>query len=138
VACLLILHGPQPSQSALQSPTPKRLSIDAQAKHSGPQARQPLFVCLPGNKYQCLCSAHNPHLDAPGMNAPVDDSSSDESDHDFSGWMDEEEFEARCKNDVRWYAYKTIPGIGRSLKETQERLLNLPAYSVTENGRCGR
>lgn len=66
------------------------------------------------------------------------DESSDESDHDFSDWMDEEEFDARCKNDVYWYAYDIIPEVGQSLKEIDERLLNLPPETLVENDRCER
>lgn len=73
------------------------------------------------------------------MSTPTYDDSSDESDHgDFSDWMDDKEFYARCKNDVYWYAYRIVPGFGRSLKEAEERCLNHAPRPLAESGKCDR
>lgn len=60
-----------------------------------------------------------------------------ESDSD-DDYMDDDEFKRKCENDVGWYAYEIIPEFGKSLKEMDENVFNIPPRPRDDGEECNR
>ena len=61
-----------------------------------------------------------------------------EEENGLDDCMSDIDFETRCRTDIYWFAVRTVPGFGKSLKELMENDLNIPPTPCEDDSRCNR